>query len=1132
MPPLNKFHRNLLEAAASKARSLAEDGARAVLGYLGVAEASPPAYLDEGQRDIRDRLKIHGRQLGDRENGDGTQTVDLLVEETAYEHWHRMLFAKFLEANDLLMYVGRGGPVPVTLEECAELAPGEEDPAADGWELAARCASRMLPQVFRGGSPVFDVVFPPEIRQGLEKEIASLPPEIYKAQDSLGWIYQAWQSLKKKYINASEDKIGARELPAVTQVFTDEYLVDFLMDNSLGAWWAARRLSESVLATASDEGELRRGAAPPGVPLDYLRFARDGDGAWKPAAGTFDRWPESLSDFRMIDPSCGSGHFLTAALRMLVPMRMAAEGLSAREAVDAALRDNIHGLELDRRCVEIAVFALAMAAWTYPGAGGYRALPELHVACSGVPVEADEDDWADLAGDDIAARNALVWLHGQFGDAPFLGSLIDPGRDLGNSQLFSSGWQSAFPALAGAVAEGRGELASEIAVFAHGAAKAATVLAGSYHLVATNVPYLSAGKQFPPLREHCRKYYPEARGDIATVFLDRCLRFCPEGGTVAAVTPQNWLSLSSYTKFRVKLLKDDAWQMLVRLGPGAFEAISGEVVKAILIEISRGFRDGQTISCIDVSGQRSASDKSKALVVSEVASVGQARQLDNPDARVSATEIAAGDLIGKYAIASQGLITGDGLRFIRYFWETGFSSSDWKPFQSTVESKVHFGGRSSVIDWRTRGAEFARLQGYLNYGKPGVAVAQMAMLHSTLYSGEMFDSNVGPISPFDKDHLPALWCYCSSQEYHAAVRSIDQKLNVTNATLVKVPFAVDRWTEVAKKQYPYGLPAPYSDDPTQWIFHGHPCGSAIWDGDAKRVAFGPLRTDGTVLHVAVARLLGYRWPSEVDEGMELADEQREWVRRCEGLSEFVDRDGIVAVPAVVGEAAAKDRLLDILVASYGSGWSNDVITRLLASSDHAGGTLESWLRDKFFSQHCRLFQNRPFIWQIWDGLRDGFSALVNYHKLDCKLLESLTFHYIGDWITRQTHDRKNKVEGADRRIAAAENLQQRLRAVIEGEAPYDIFVRWKPLEKQPVGWNPDIDDGVRLNIRPFLMPPDLSRKGAGIMRDRPNVKYDKDRGKDAETAPWYRADGGDRINDRHLKLAEKEKARSGFHRKS
>jgi hypothetical protein len=381
------------------------------------------------------------------------------------------------------------------------------------------------------------------------------------------------------------------------------------------------------------------------------------------------------------------------------------------------------------------------------------------------------------------------------------------------------------------------------------------------------------------------------------------------------------------------------------------------------------------------------------------------------------------------------------------------------------------------------------------------------------------------------------------------VRQIDQKLNVTNATLVKVPFDLDHWTKVAEEKYPNGLPKPYTNDPTQWIFHGHPCGSVIWDEKQKWTAHGPLRTDDSVLHVAVARLLGYRWPAELDASMELADEQREWVKRCEALAGYADDDGIVCIPPVRGEATASDRLLNLLAAAYGESTKNtneshennfvdfvpfvdknlpfnSWIDLLLKSADHAGKTLETWLREKFFTQHCKLFQHRPFIWHIWDGLRDGFAALVNYHKLDAKLLETLIYTYLGDWISRQKQDIASGVDGAQERLAAAEALKKKLELILEGEAPYDIFVRWKPLEKQPIGWDPDLNDGVRLNIRPFLTVPDVGKKGAGVLRDKPNINYNKDRGKDVESAPWYHVFDGDRINDHHLTLAEKRAARA------
>ena len=338
----------------------------------------------------------------------------------------------------------------------------------------------------------------------------------------------------------------------------------------------------------------------------------------------------------------------------------------------------------------------------------------------------------------------------------------------------------------------------------------------------------------------------------------------------------------------------------------------------------------------------------------------------------------------------------------------------------------------------------------------------------------------------------------------------------------------------AEQQYPNGLPTPYTNDPTQWIFHGHPCGSVIWDEEKKWTTISNKRTDDTVLQVAVARLLGYRWPAELDKEMELADEMRHWVDECDELLDLVDDDGIVCLPALRGEKAAATRLEAMLNTAYDKEWSAKVLHDLLQSV--GSKNLETWLRDKFFEQHCKLFKHRPFIWQIWDGLKDGFSALVNYHQLDYKGLERLIYTYLGEWIRTQEHGVKEGVDGADNRLMAANNLKTTLEAILKGEAitgksGLDIFIRWKPLHEQPMGWNPDLNDGVRLNIRPFMQAPDVGKKGAGILRAKPNIKWTKDRGTDVASAPWFKLGleygekEGARINDHHVSLADKQKMR-------
>src|SRR5690625_2654007 len=164
---------------------------------------------------------------------------------------------------------------------------------------------------------------------------------------------------------------------------------------------------------------------------------------------------------------------------------------------------------------------------------------------------------------------------------------------------------------------------TEAVIVAQGIAKAAQLLTNEYQWVITNVPYLARGKQDKVLQEFAEQHYPEGKNDLATIFLDRCLDFCVKGGVTSIVLPQNWLFLTSYRKFREKLLKRDTWNLVVRLGARAFEMISGEVVQAVLITLTKGqafqadglFADKQSaahkLRGLDVSEERTAADKDR-----------------------------------------------------------------------------------------------------------------------------------------------------------------------------------------------------------------------------------------------------------------------------------------------------------------------------------------------------------------------------------------------------------------------------------------------------------------------------------------------------------------------------------------
>ena len=497
------------------------------------------------------------------------------------------------------------------------------------------------------------------------------------------------------------------------------------------------------------------------------------------------------------------------------------------------------------------------------------------------------------------------------------------------------------------------------------------------------MPYLGRGKQDDILKEHCSRVYPDAKADLAVCFVERCLEFCGANASVALVTPQIWWFIVTYTKFRNMFLRRYQTNSIVSLGEDAWQSFGDRgPVAAMIIVDKKSPNKNHAMTAIDALSRNSIKEKINELKSGRISQILQSSQHENPDHRITVDEPISGTLLQKYTTAYVGLQNGDMPRYVFCFWELSRLGNAWRFFQMAASKTAEWLGRHAIIRWEggtgsLSQSDSARVQGLEAWGKKGVLITRMRKLSATNYSGHPFDQSGAALIPKEPEFLPAIWCFLSSEHYEKEVRRLDKKVNVTPATLTKIPFDLPYWQRVAEKTYPNDLPKPFSTKPTQWLFNGYPI-----------VSDQPL-------HVAVVRLLGYQWPSELDANIELASEQREWVTRCEALLPYADDDGIVCIPPVRGEQSAADRLMNLLAVAYGDAWSGDILAQPLESADYGGKTLESWLRDKYFTQHCKLFHHRPFIWHIWDGIHDGFAALVNYHKLSHKNLETLTYTYRG-----------------------------------------------------------------------------------------------------------------------------------------
>ncbi|MDQ3000080.1 MAG: N-6 DNA methylase, partial [Fibrobacterota bacterium] len=721
----------------------------------------------------------------------------------------------------------------------------------------------------------------------------------------------------------------------------------------------------------------------------------------------------------------------------------------------------------------------------------------------------------------------LEYLHHLYKDAPILGSLIDPLSNIRDGDLFNIEWEALSPLLRTALNREVEHETTEICFSAQGLCKTSEILSFKYNLILTNVPFRQSEDLSSEFVAFAKKEYPLSKADIATVFHQRLLNLLPDNGSLALVMPQGFLYKDYYSKYRKKVFAEKSFPLIIRLGARAFREITGEEVKVTLSIVNNSAPTNTSIlSQLDFSSA-SLEEKIVGLKQGILESTPQAKSLMSTKNIVQfGTAINRSPLLEEFATFSNGIQTGDYPRFGRYFWEIFLLNEDWGLQLSTVKETIPFGGRQRCLflgkgdlfrfveEKVGEGKAGSWLRGLSLHDKKGIAISAMGTLKATLFTGEIFDDNTIVIIPKIESHLSAIWEFCSSNNYNTSVRKIDQSNKVRGA-LLRVPFNVGDAFGVRE------IPPRESSDPTQWLF----------GGIASRSSH--------VLHTLIPRLLGFRWPAESfpkKVGIVISDANQDQLNR---LDSHIDTDGIVPFDSLKGEPGIVDRVRNMLQVYFGGSWISNDEVELLNAMNAKSENLEAWLRDEFFEQHCKLFKHHPFIWHIWDGRRDGFHALVNYHKLAApegqgrRTLESVIYGYLGDWITRQQQAVKGGEDGAEARLIAAQNLKKRLEQILQGNPPFDLFIRWKPLKQQPIGWDPDIKDGVSLNVRPF-MAEDLEngRSGAGVLRWKPNINCDADKGREPartkEEFPWFwdgEAFTGVRVNDRHPTLEERRGAR-------
>lgn len=540
-----------------------------------------------------------------------------ILEEVAYTWFNRLIAIRFMEVNDYLpshirvlsSESGKIEPDLVTTPFDAELAftSAEEETVLrlktenkldELFRLLfikqCNALNEILPALFEKTSDYTELLLNLSVvdQEGvvyhLTHDIPELdfdithPDEIGKIQgqvEIIGWLYQYYNTEPKNAAFAKNGKITKEEIPAVTQLFTPDWIVRYMVENSLGRIFIDKRKEQGVYADGRGLEEMSWDE------VEAKRIANEeeiaGQMGWKyylPEAAQTQEVRQQLDeiqkqseykdvrDIKVIDPCMGSGHILVYAFDVLMKM-YENDGYSQRDAAQCILENNLYGLDIDERAAQLAYFAVMMKARQYDRRIFSRGIqPHVYAIAESNDIDAYTRDY--FVNNDPTLKAALDSIMHDLRDAKEYGSILTV-APVDFAALFAR-------------AE---EVQNDISLYRESALntilpmiQVAEVLAQQYDVVVTNPPYMGSSNMDARLSEFVKKHYPDSKSDLFAVFIERCGQMTGKNHYQAMITQHAWMFLSSFEKLRAKLLLKDTVNM-AHLGPRAFEEIGGEVVQ-------------------------------------------------------------------------------------------------------------------------------------------------------------------------------------------------------------------------------------------------------------------------------------------------------------------------------------------------------------------------------------------------------------------------------------------------------------------------------------------------------------------------------------------------------------------------
>lgn len=671
----------------------------------------------------KDATTVNGRVLSNEERAMRTELAGRIerdgyaqfVEEMAYTWFNRMVAIRFMELHDYLSShvrifssVEDGAKfIPQALSEALTVSidgldrdrvfacmDAADDEALFRELLLAQCneLAGFLPRVFGRVGGADALMLPANLLkpEGVPAHLVQdIPVELWDDVEILGWMYQFYNKELKDAFFASKRKAAPEDLAPATQLFTPEWIVRYMVDNSLGRLWMLNHPESHLIERAQAENHADRlmeyYIQPDEEHEDFIRVA-------------------SPEDITFCDPACGSGHILVYAFKMLMAIYEEC-GYRTRDIPELILTKNLSGMEIDPRAAQIATLALAMCAREHDRRFFSRNVKANICVLHDVEINAG----ALSLTSPLRQKPELLDTLAHLGE---IGSLFAPTSDdiaALEADLRESMVDDIFAAKANENVEAALSLCKALSL--------------RFDVVVANPPYMGSSSFNPYMSKWMKKHYPDSCKDLCTAFIERGYTLAHGDGHAAMVTMQSWMFLGSFEKMRQRVIDEKTILTMAHLGPRAFDAIGGEVVSvtADVLYNGRASIKGAYARLVDING--SEPKREKLLEAIHNPTCGWFYRADAttfhdiPGSPIAYWAIdgvikafAANRPMKKYCRPTAGIRTGANDLFLRFWWEVA-----QKKFNSKAADSV--GAAKSNARWFpcTKGGSFRKWYGNIEY---------------------------------------------------------------------------------------------------------------------------------------------------------------------------------------------------------------------------------------------------------------------------------------------------------------------------------------------------------------------------------------------------------------------------------